>query len=59
MFIFGFIVGAVIASLVFIVFGRKNKKKIEMARSQIEKLYNGASRETAKLLDELEEKLKL
>jgi uncharacterized membrane protein YciS (DUF1049 family) len=34
-FIAGFIIGAVVASIVFIIWGRKNKNKIERAREAI------------------------
>lgn len=42
MFIFGFIVGAAVATVVFIIFYKHNQKTLEAARSGLIDIYNKA-----------------
>ena len=42
MFIFGFIVGAVVTSVVFIVYWKHNQKTLEKARNGLIDIYNKA-----------------
>jgi hypothetical protein len=49
-FILGLVVGAVVTGVLFIVFGKNNKKKIEAARSEIVNAYNKGASEVEKLV---------
>lgn len=57
-FLFGLVIGFVIGSVIFIIFGKNNKNKIAAAREELINLANKAEGQIKEEINKLQEKIK-